>query len=325
LRRLESIILIATGRCNLRCPYCYASVYAGEVEAPLSTLERVAREAGELGVEYVNVTGGEPLLRRDIVDVLRVFRESNIEVSLFTNLHLMRESTAREVSKYVDGVLTTIDGPREVYERVKGAGSWERFLEGLKAAYRAGLSVHANITISKLNYSVVDRAVEVAVELGVDSISVIPAMPSGRALETKTYVEAGELVYALKLVDRVAEEYGLTIPAWCTPVARAIPGLKRVVAGNCRDWGVMDVTPSGRVIVCDIMGVPVADVVRDGVWGSWVKLSRYIAENRVFDTPSECSGCSVAALCRGGCYARAHNVYGRLPAPDPLCPLHSSR
>jgi len=62
-------------------------------------------------------------------------------------------------------------------------------------------------------------------------------------------------------------------------------------------------------------------VLKNGVKGSWIKLNNYVVRNNIYATPSECRECGVKALCRGGCYARAFNIYGKLPAPDPLCPL----
>ena len=319
-RKLESLIWIITGKCNLRCPYCYASRYTVEKELSVREARVIAREAGELGVEYLNITGGEPLLRRDLVEIVKLFVEHDVETSIFSNLTLASEDVISRLSRYIDFFLTSIDGPPEVYERVKGRGMWRRFLNGLELLRRYGISVHVNIPISKLNYKYVGEAVRQAVELGVESLSVIPAMPTGRALETKTYIDTREYIEALHRVDEVAREYGIVVSAWCTPFTPVLEGLKNVIGGNCREWNVLDITPSGKVVTCDVMGVEVADVLRDGLLGSWLKLEEYLRRNHVYEIPRECMRCPIASTCRGGCYARAYIKHGKLPTPDPLCP-----
>ncbi|MEM2811180.1 MAG: radical SAM protein, partial [Candidatus Korarchaeum sp.] len=112
----EWLIWMVTGECNLRCPYCYATHYQSEQPLKLESLRGILREASSLGVEYINYTGGEPLMRGDMLEIIKETTELGIETSLFTNLTLMSESIASKLSKLEVFLMTSLDGPRDVYE-----------------------------------------------------------------------------------------------------------------------------------------------------------------------------------------------------------------
>jgi radical SAM protein with 4Fe4S-binding SPASM domain len=323
--KLETIIWIITGYCNLRCPYCYASNYSQETPLPLSQVKKVIDEAAGLGVEYIQFTGGEPLLRKDITEILEYTSRLGIETSVFSNLTIMSEKVASRLAEIGVTVYTSLDGPKEVYEAVKGKGAWSRFLRGLELVKSKGLWLHINIPLSKINYNRAGEALRLAIELGADSVSAIPSMPSGRALSTRSFISAKELMVALRQLEEVASEYGISLPVWCTPFLGVVKWAKHLRWGNCRNWNVMDITPSGKVVLCDVLYKVVADVTRDGVSGAWEKLRQHPLYKTIFETPSECRSCGYAAACRGGCYARAFYAFKRLPAPDPLCPLIASK
>jgi len=321
----EWLIWIVTGACNLRCPYCYAERY--QVEKPLSTREALSLldEAAELGIEHVNLTGGEPLLRRDIFKIIEAARNHGIETSIFTNMTLMTEDTAAWLARLEAFLYTSLDGPRDVYEKAKGPGSWARLLKGLEVVRRHGLGFHINIPVSRLNYSRVAEAIRTAVELGASSISMIPAMPAGRAPGTGTSVSSHEFLEALRQAEAAASQLGITVAVWCAPFTRVLPWARHLTSSNCRDWNVIDITPSGKVVFCDVLGVVVADVKRDGLRGAWEKLQKHPLNRLINTTPRQCMGCPAAASCRGACYARAQLYWGQLPSPDPLCPVAGPR
>ncbi len=318
---METLIWIVTGACNLKCPYCYAYRYVNEKPLEIKKAYRILDEAVELGVSYINFTGGEPLLYRDLQSILKYSMELGIETSVFSNLTLMNDKWAEIISRYSGYILTSLDGPREIYERVKGPGTWDRFINGLNIVKKHNIEIHVNIPISRINYRVAGQAVEKAIELGIESISVIPAMASGRAVETNTFVGREEFLYALKQVDEVAGKYGLKIPVWCVSFLVALREFKNLVYGNCRYWKVLDLTPSGKVILCDVVGVVLADAAKEGLIKAWERVRDHPMVKRIWEKPSECLGCKYINYCLGGCYARALIYWGKLPAPDPLCPF----
>lgn len=314
----EDIIWIITGECNLNCPYCYAKHYSGQGELPSDVVFKFLDEAHDAGVSQVNFTGGEPILRKDILRILERTVDSGMDATLFTNLTIMDDEKAEKLYHLDVHVLTSLDGPKEVYERAKGLGSWKRFTRGIELLRRHGIPFHINIPLSKVNFNSVAEAIVKAEEIEANSISMIPSMAFGSSVRTGSFITRDELTQALKLADRASEELGLRVSVWCTPFL-GILGLRNLRYGNCRDWSVMDISPGGKVLICDVMDVEVADV-REGIDIAWKKLQDHPLMEKIRELPEECRGCPISSSCLGGCYARAYNYWRKLPSPDPLCP-----
>jgi radical SAM protein with 4Fe4S-binding SPASM domain len=310
------LIWIITASCNLNCPYCYSTHYLRERPLGREEVMKLLREAASTGVRYIDYTGGEPLMRRDISEILEETVDLGINASIFTNLTLLSQDIASKISKLDIGVVTSLDGPREIYERVKGQGTWEKFLRGIDELKRRNIPFHVNITVSTVNYERVGDAIILANDLGADSISIIPSMAFGRALETKSFIGREEFLKSVIQADRVAEEIGIRVSVWCSPFLGVLK-LRNLYYSDCREFRELDVSPGGKALVCDVMGVEVADITKDGIRGAWRKLNESELYLRVKELPIECSDCRI---CRGGCYARAFNYWGRLPSIDPLCP-----
>ncbi len=312
------LIWMITASCNLNCPYCYSTHYLKERPLGKEEVLELLREAASNGINYINYTGGDPLIRRDISEILEGTVDLGIDASIFTNLTLLNRDIASKISRFDIEVMTSLDGPREIYERVKGQGTWEKFLRGIEELKRMNIPFHVNITISKMNYGRVGDAIILADDLGADSISIIPSMAFGRALETKSFIGREEFLRSLIQADRVAEEIGIKISVWCAPFLGALRGLRNLRYRDCREFRELDISPGGKVLMCDIMGIEVADLMKDGIKGAWRKLNENELYLKVKELPVECLGCGA---CSGGCYARAFNYWGRLPSIDPLCPI----
>ncbi len=323
MQELETVIWLITARCNLACSTCYASRYEGELEVGFDSVVKVLREAVEAGVTHLHITGGEPLLRRDTLDIVEEALNLGLEATLFTNATVLTEGAAARIGRLGIKVYTSIDGPtRRIHESVRGVGSWDALLRGLRMLREGGVRLHVNVTVSEINWRWVAETLRRALELGADEVSIIPAMPAGRAFKLGTYVRPHHYLRALLDVENLAEELGVEVEVWCTPFLRLVATSPLLVNGNCRDWGVMDVTPSGKSVVCDVIGVVTADVLKDGLKRAWERTLNHpiIKAAEAGGRESPCINCPIRDACRGGCYARSYILRGRADAPDPLCP-----
>ncbi len=321
---LEWIIWIITGRCNLRCTHCYASIYEREKELPLKTVVNLLREASELGVAHISFTGGEPLLRRDIFEILLHARDLGFSINIFTNSTLVTEKIASRFARLEVGVNTSIDGPNpKVHERLRGPGSWTHAIEGIKRLVDHGLHVHVNVTITRLNYLYVGETVRKAYELSASSVSVIPAMPAGRALENRVYAEMPHVEKALEQVDRVASEDRVPVGVWCVPFCHSLISSELVYCSStCRRWRVVDLSPSGRLLLCDVLGIGGGNAATQGLREAYRTLAGYPMYKEVVQSPrpvGRCISCRLWNRCLGGCYARSLRLRGTPHGPDPLC------
>jgi cyclic pyranopterin phosphate synthase len=152
-RRIVYLRLSLTDRCNFRCSYCAPAVAdrAGDPVAR-ADLARLVRVFARLGIRRVRLTGGEPTLRPDLLDIVRdVFATPGIEeVALTTNGHLLGSLALRLREAGVSRLnvsLDTLDPAR--LQRISGrAATLERIVSGIEAAFRAGFaSVKLNVVV----------------------------------------------------------------------------------------------------------------------------------------------------------------------------------
>jgi len=178
------------------------------------------------------------------------------------------------------------------------------------------------MAISNINYTVVDKYIENVVKYEPDSINVIPVMASGRARETLTYVHVEHMRVSIEKLVQKTEELGVNVRVWCLPCLPAYTDSRRLIAYACRNLRVVDISPGGRLLLCDVTNVEICR------WSPG-KLRECIESYFSHDTvrlvlenvPDECKNCRFVNVCRGGCYARAFLQFGDFRRKDPLCPL----
>ncbi|MDO8848235.1 MAG: GTP 3',8-cyclase MoaA [Coriobacteriia bacterium] len=154
-RRIDYLRISVTDRCNLRCVYCMPPdgvEWKGHEEVlSFEEIERFAAVAASEGISKIRLTGGEPLVRRGIVDHVRRLRETTgIEaIALTTNATLLRRYAADLAEaglKRINISLDTLDP--EVYKRVTRGGNLADVLDGLGAAFEVGMDpVKLNVVV----------------------------------------------------------------------------------------------------------------------------------------------------------------------------------
>jgi len=151
-REVRGLRISVTSRCNLRCFYCHREGLEGTpAEASPEVFSRIAEAASALGMEEVKITGGEPLMREDLEDIVSGISEHIPKVSMTTNGVLLADRAASLKQAGLDRVninLNTLDP--ETYRRITGTDHISAAIEGVSAAQRAGLEP------VKLNFVLMD-------------------------------------------------------------------------------------------------------------------------------------------------------------------------
>ena len=168
-----------TFRCNLRCQYCGAyNVECDELdtEAVRNGLDTLWK----LGTRWVTFGGGEPLLRKDIDDILAYAKEKGFQVYLSTNGILIPKK--RDVLRWVDHANLSLDGGRDVHDAVRGKGSFDKVIEALHVCREIALPVSLQCVLSSHNLDCVDEAIGIASEHAVP----IMFQPATKWLDSST-------------------------------------------------------------------------------------------------------------------------------------------
>ncbi|OPX76640.1 MAG: molybdenum cofactor biosynthesis protein A [Methanosaeta sp. PtaB.Bin018] len=163
-RMVTGLRIALTHRCNLKCIYCH---HEGELEPereiPAEMVASIAKAAADLGVRSLKFTGGEPLLRKDLADLISQMPDG-LEVSLTTNGILLARQAHDLADAGLDRVNVSLDSLRpETYSAITGCkeGDMQKVLAGIKASNDEGLApIKMNVVVLKKNEAEVPEMIE---------------------------------------------------------------------------------------------------------------------------------------------------------------------
>ena len=152
------VVWNVTARCNLHCTHCYAAEATGGEELSTHEARALINDLSGMGVPVLLLSGGEPLLRGDLYDLITYARQRGLRPSLSTNGTLIDEETVerlRDAGLAYVGV--SLDGLGEVNDRFRGVeGAFDRALAGIRRCRDAGVKVGLRFTITRRNAGEVD-------------------------------------------------------------------------------------------------------------------------------------------------------------------------
>jgi MoaA/NifB/PqqE/SkfB family radical SAM enzyme len=141
-----------TYRCNDSCEFCKTwqdETLQDTPEIGVDEIKKLLGELKELGVAYVDFTGGEPLLRDDVAEILKEAKEKKLHTSLTTNCLLYPER-AKEITQYVDRLIFSLDSPvPEDHDRIRGEACFDSLIRSIPIAKSLGKSPVINFTVTR--------------------------------------------------------------------------------------------------------------------------------------------------------------------------------
>jgi Fe-coproporphyrin III synthase len=177
IESLPVLVLFPHNRCNCRCVMCdiwkirqAREIMAQDLEPHLASMRR-------LGVRWVVISGGEPLLHSDLTALSRLLRNEGIRVTLLT-AGLLLERYAHLIADHLDDVIVSLDGPPEVHDRIRGIPkAFERLARGVESlrTYRPAMPIQGRCTVQKANHNCLRAIVRTAQRLALNSISFLAA------------------------------------------------------------------------------------------------------------------------------------------------------
>jgi pyrroloquinoline quinone biosynthesis protein E len=327
--RPYTLIAELTYRCPLKCPYCSNPVDYARDTTELTTDEwrRVFGEAEALGVMTLNLTGGEPLARKDLEALVARGRELDLYVNLITSgVPLTRDRLFALRDAGVDNVQVSVQGTdRASSDSFAGYTSFDHKLEVARWVKEADLALTLNLVLHAGNLHQTADAVALAEQLGADRLELANTQYLGWALAnrdallpTRAQLDAARAVAAearARLEGRM--EVLFVVPDYYAPYPRA-----------CMDgWGrrFVHVVPNGTVLPCHAaQSIPGLDFwsVRDhalgAIWRDSPAMNAYRGDAWM---PATCRDCARKEVDYGGCRCQAFALTGDAAAVDPACSL----
>jgi len=149
-----------THRCNHHCGYCDIPDLKTK-ELTTSQIFKIIDELCSMGTKVLFFTGGEPLLRKDIGKIIDYAKSEGLYVGISSNGELVKEKI-NDIKK-ADMLQLSFDGPKEIHDRQRGKGSYDKVIEAINIAKKKKIeSVVINSTITRYNYKFIDYILQIA-------------------------------------------------------------------------------------------------------------------------------------------------------------------
>ena len=317
--------------CPLRCPYCSnpTSIVGARRSEELATEDwaRVFGEASRLGVLQLALTGGEPLLRRDLEQLCTASRDAGLYSTLVTSaMPKLTERLKGLREAGLDHVQVSIQhSDRERSDLIGGAVAFDAKLEAARRVVELGMPLTINAVLHRDNLDDVEAIIDLAAELGARRLELANTQYHGWAtvnraalLPTREQVERAEVA-----VNAARERLGPRMDIlWVLP--DMFEDLPKPCMGG---WGAeaIIVDPTGRVLPCQsaamLPGLPIESVRDASLEHIWFESELF---NRFRGTDWMQEPCRTCPLQRqhvdhGGCRCQAFMLTGDAAATDPVC------
>ncbi len=280
-----AVTLAVTSRCQLACVHCSAAS-AGHVGPDLTgaEIEKVISESVELGVTNITFTGGEPLLRQDLEELVAMVAKRDTTALVFTNALALSEQRAVSLKKAgLTAVFISLDSPDPAeHDRLRGkSGSFQAVQAGVQNAIRAGLAVC--LSTYATNESVRDRQLSkltaLAADWGVHEVSVFDVIPTGQLMGHLDVLLTNESHLAIRkeakeLNRRYNGRLRIITQSW-TNTKSGMAILIGCLAGHLQ----FHITPDGEFTPCDFTPLSFGNVRSESVGDLWRKVIEHQAYN----------------------------------------------
>jgi MoaA/NifB/PqqE/SkfB family radical SAM enzyme len=183
LATLPILVLNVHSRCNCRCIMCDIWKREESTEITAADLERHRESLRRLRVEWVVLTGGEPLMNRSLRGLCAFLRQLGIRITLLTT-GLLLAKCAEEVSAMLDDVIVSLDGPPAIHDHIRRVkGGFDLIRSGVAAVrkLRTEMPITGRTTVQKMNHAHLRETVLSAKAIGLDGISFLAADLSSEA------------------------------------------------------------------------------------------------------------------------------------------------
>lgn len=315
-----------THACPLRCPYCSnpTALTAPSTELGAADWVRVFVEAAALGVAHAHLSGGEPLLRGDLSEIVAGAAGAGIYTQLVTSgVGLTRERLAELVRAGVHSVQLSVQAAdAAASDLIAGRRSFADKERAAALVVETGLPLGLNVVLHRHNLDAVDRIIELGVSWGVERIELANAQFYGWGLVNRRALmpTREQLAAAREKVASWRERTDVEL-IWVIP--DYFEGRAKPCMGG---WGAISLTvaPDGRALPCPAASsLPLeAPNVRDhDLEWIWTKSDLFNAYRGTEWMSEPCSSCPLKDQDFGGCRCQAHALTGDAARTDPACSL----
>lgn len=336
---LRMIAWELTRSCNLNCLHCRAAAERGPYAGELTTEEclRFVDEVAAFSKPVLILTGGEPLLRKDIFEIASYGTRKGMRVVMAANGTLLSAEKAQAAKQAgIQRVSISLDGAAaEAHDRFRGViGAFAGAMEGISYLKEAGLAFQINTTVTKRNLKEIEGILQLATQLGAAALHIFLLVPTGRGKELAgDDVEPEDYEQTLTWFAEQDSKVPLQLKATCAPQYYRIirqqgktkdrkgqgDDLHTFTRGCLGGISFCFVSHRGAVQPCGYLEIIGGNILERPFQEIWEKAEVFQRLRDVNTLKGKCGRCEYRLVC-GGCRARAYALHSDYLAEEPLCP-----
>ncbi len=336
-----------TRSCNLFCAHCRGSASHGQYSGELSTEEcfQLIDQILEVGKPILILTGGEPLIRKDVFQIAEYAVTKGLRVVMGSNGTLITEETAAKLKQVpISRLAVSLDFPiAKLQDNFRGqVGAFDAAIAGIDNVHRAGVDVQINSTITRLNVDYLDELMALALKVGAVAFHPFLLVPTGRgkglesvALSPQQYEETLNWMYERQAtlkdglffkptcaphylrVVKQREKQGRDITVMTKPSSGQLP-MHSITRGCLAGTGFCFISHQGRVQGCGYLDVSAGNIKEKSFSQIWSESPLFCQLRDLTNIKGKCGICEYRKIC-GGCRARAYETSGDYLEAEPYC------
>ncbi len=296
-----------TLRCPLRCIHCSVGGGEGKIDLPIDKYKELVDDCSKIGVEAIDIIGGEPLAYPYIYEAIEYTLERVPNLYLSTAGYFITEKMAFRLKQSgLKHIFVSLDGPtRELHEKIRGPNTFEKTCDAIRMLSSFGFDVIVSFVATAETYKFIQDMFELSKQLGAKKLFILAFVPEGRGKNVSSLALTNEMI--IKIMNDVRNinsknkdfevEFDCSLktffgdlPADCSicPAGTTFATVK--VNG--------DVFPCG--FLRDYSFFRAGNIIEERFFDIWKNSQRF----KYFRNPLKgCSSCSIYNECRGGCQA----------------------
>ena len=305
-----------TRECNMKCSHCYINATDQKLQDELTTQEakNLIDQIYQVSSPLLILSGGEPLLRPDIFELIEYGSKKGLKMGLGTNGYLINDVVAKKLK--AAGIATvsisidsSIPAQHDEFRGVKG--SWERAVNACKLLRNNGILVQVNTTLTHDNYDQIDEIMTLAESIGVENFHLFFLVPTGRGVKLTD-------ISPQKYEDMITKTFGkvhkhrLNVRPSCAPqfmrIAKGMGlDMRQWIRGCIAGMHYCRIYPNGDVTPCPYLPIKLGNIREQNFKEIWFNSPVFKSLRNLDCLKGKCGICEYKFIC-GGCRARAYGL-----------------